>query len=156
MLSGKRLLRFGVRRTEAESIDWTGEGRSAFALFLLTLSFASAFEASSSPSFKEKGQCSSGAIALYEHRHLSSALRHYCYHRGGATAPSLEALLLPPSTCYFPPGIRTRSASPKKATSLRGHDPRRLVCGGIEWASAYSSGKRSERIASVAPRSSAK
>ena len=156
MLSGKRLLCFGVRRTEAESIDWTGEGRSSFVLFLLTLSFASAFEVSSSPSFKEKGRCSSGAIAFYEHRHSSLALRYYCYPRGGATAPSPEALLLPPSTCYFPSGIRARSASLQKTTSLRGHDPRRLVCGGIEWASAYSSGKRSERIASVAPRSSAK
>ena len=122
MLSGKRLLYFGVRRAEAESIEGTGEGRSAFALFLLTLSFASAFEASSSPSFKEKGRCSSGAIALYEHRYSSHASRYYCYHRGGATAPSPEALLLPPSTCYFPSGIRARSASRQKITSLRGHD----------------------------------
>lgn len=156
LLSGKRLLCFGVRRTEAESIDWTGEGRRSFALFLLALSSVSVFGASSFPSLKEKGRCSSGAITLYEHRHSSPALRHYCCHRGGATAPSPEALLLPPSTCYFPFGIRARSASSKKATSLRGHDPRRLVCSGIEWTSAYFSGKRSERIASVAPRSSAK
>ena len=156
LLSRKCLPCFGVRRTEAESIEGAGEGRSSFALFLLVLSFASVFEASSFPSLKEKGRYSSVAIALYEHRRSSLASRYYCCHRGGTTAPSLEALLLPPSTCYFPSGIRTRSASLKKITSLRGHDPRRLVCGGIEWASAYSSGKRSERMASVAPRSSAK
>ncbi|ERJ71739.1 hypothetical protein HMPREF1556_01149 [Porphyromonas sp. oral taxon 278 str. W7784] len=54
LLSGKRLLRFGVRRTEAEAIEGAGEGRSSFALLLLALSFASAFEASSSPSFKDE------------------------------------------------------------------------------------------------------